>query len=284
MLFSAEEASVGPCIYEIVNTYSGRRYVGQSTAVYRRWHRGHEQPLLRNKHHNRFLQHDFNKCVGLLGHTDFLEFHILETLVDSSPQHLSERESFWIAERKACGEIYNHILVGQSPSLDENTRKKISETKRAFYQTDAGQAIINSLAAAKSGKTYEELFGQERSVLIREAISQNKLIEMNKPEVKERLRRLLLGKTEVERYGPEKAAIIKEKKSLARKGRFTGVDSSRYRVIEGIQLVSPAGVVYTRIDGIKEFALTHGLSKSHLCELLAGKRKTHKGWHLTNAE
>jgi hypothetical protein len=103
---------------------------------------------------------------------------------------------------------------------------------------------------------------------------------MNRPEVKENLRVLLTGKTEVERYGAERAEEIRQKKSKARKGKFTGKDSSGYRVITNIKLISPDGVVFDTVEGIQDFAAKFDLSPHHLGEVISGKRKTHKGWSL----
>ena len=74
----------------------------------------------------------------------------------------------------------------------------------------------------------------------------------------------------------------RQKLSAARKGKYIGKENSRFRVIENIKLLSPDGIIYTKIEGIKEFAEEHNLSKHHLCELLAGKRRSHHGWALVN--
>ena len=105
---------------------------------------------------------------------------------------------------------------------------------------------------------------------------------MNRPEVKENLRKQLIGATNVKRYGIEKAKLVKEKMSLARKGRYSGMDSPNLKTIENIQLLSPAGELFTKVEGIKIFALEHELAPNKLSELLAGKRKIHKGWRLIN--
>ena len=105
---------------------------------------------------------------------------------------------------------------------------------------------------------------------------------MNLPEVKENLSKILTGKSFQKRFGESKAEEILEKMSAARKGKYIGKENSRFRVIENIKLLSPDGIIYTKIEGIKEFAEEHNLSKHHLCELLAGKRRSHHGWALVN--
>ena len=197
----------------------------------------------------------------MLGNTDFLEFHILEALPNTSPEERDQRECYWITALGASCELYNLTTGG-------NAKKRVSESTK------------QKLSASRKGKTYEEQYGFERAAEVREKIRENKLVEMNKPEVKENLRQQLRGKTNVERYGEDKAEEVKRKQSIARKGKYTGVESSRFKMVEGICLRSPDGVEYTSVEGIKEFAEVHGLSRNHLSELLAGKRKTHHGWQL----
>lgn len=48
-------------IYMITNTVNGRIYVGSSKTIRRRKYQ-HLLYLRRGKHHNRYLQRDFNKC------------------------------------------------------------------------------------------------------------------------------------------------------------------------------------------------------------------------------
>jgi len=281
MLFFYQGFSKVPCVYEIINTHSGRRYVGQAKEPKSRWIRGHKESLLRNVHKNQYMQHDYNKCFAKLGHSDFLEFHILEPLPDSLPEQRDEREQYWITERVKICELYNLTSGGQANNvLSNQTKQKISETKKKFYQTAKGKALIEKLAADRTGKTYEEQYGAEKALEVKQKIRDNKLVEMNRPEVKENLRQQLKGKTNVERYGQTKATEVKAKQSIARKGKYTGADSSRFKMIDGICLQSPSGTVYTSIEGIKEFAELHGLSRNHLSELLSGKRKTHHGWQL----
>jgi hypothetical protein len=47
--------------------------------------------------------------------------------------------------------------------------------------------------------------------------------------------------------------------------------------------LSKKGTVY-RGCGIKEFATEHGLNNSRLCDILNGKRKSHKGFSLLESK
>lgn len=285
MLFNYSGHSNKPVIYLIYNTHSHGIYVGQGSECKRRWMRGYAQTLPRGRCHNRHMQNDYNLCLNLLGHNDFLEFHVLRVMEGSTQSEREKIEGKFISFFKRLGyHVYNNIDNPNSPVLSEQTKQKISYAKKAFYQTAEGKALVKSIASSRIGKSYEEQYGVERSKEIREKIRENKLVEMNKSDVKESLRQQLTGKTSVERYGEAKAAEVKRKQSLSRKGYYTGQESSRYKILKNIQLRSPDGMIYTNIEGIKEFAEKHGLSKNHLSELLSGKRKTHHGWHLVNTK
>ncbi len=281
MLFFYEGYSLTPSIYEIRNRHTNRSYIGQTIHPKDRWTRGHKQSLLRNVHGNQYLQNDFNKCFEQLGHTNFLEFHIIEPLPDSTREKRDKREAYWLKKYKKYTKVYNLTdECNGHGAMSEVTKQKLSKVKKAYYKTSVGQALIQKLAADKKGKSYEEYYGVDKAVEIKQKIRDNKLVEMNRPEVKENLRRLLKGKTEIERYGYQKAEEVKTKKSLSRKGKCAGRDCPKFRVVENIQLVSPSGTIFTRVEGFKNFEKEYGLPQNRLCELLSGKRKKHKGWHL----
>lgn len=77
-------------IYKITNTVNGWVYIGSSLKIETRWviHRGH---LKDNKHHNKQLQEDINKCGGV----DVLSFMIIEE-VEPEQGRIYQRENYWI--------------------------------------------------------------------------------------------------------------------------------------------------------------------------------------------
>ena len=82
-----------------------------------------------------------------------------------------------------------------------------------------------------------------------------------------------LGKTHQwlrEKY-PEYTKLLEKK--LSRGGRyFTKLEEDSDRM-----LVSPEGQVYC-VSNMREFCREHGLNSGHISSVLAGNRKTHKGW------
>ena len=275
-----------PVIYMIYNMHSHGMYIGQTRKCQKRWRDGYKRILPKGTCHNTFLQNDFTKCFNELGHTDFLEFHVLKVMENSTHEERINLEVQFIKFFRKMGyRIYNATKeFNGNFALTDKTKLKISQAKKEYYKTDAGKALIKSLSDSKRGKSYEEYYGKEEAAAIKKKISENKLIEQNRPEVKENLRKQLLGKTSIERFGMEKAQKIKEKRSLARKGKYTGKDSSGYTVREDIKLMSPTGEVFTKVDGIMNFGTEHGIPYNRLGEILANKRENYKGWYLIKTD
>jgi group I intron endonuclease len=265
-------------IYQIKNKSNGKIYIGSARRFQKRFAE-HVRQLNNGTHHNRHLQASWNKW----GKDKFI-FEIIETVVGDKVArtlreqwHLEQHFDKWhlcYNSVKNCIQTYKGIA---DPDL---FAEKMMALKKAFYQTERGRKALDLISKSKRGKSYIEQFGPERAAEIVKKISDYKVVEMNKPEVKENLRQIRLGKTEIEIFGVEKAKEIKEKRSKARKGRYTGKENSRFRVITDIKLISPDGDIHTSINGIKDFATEHNLSPNHLCELLHGKRKSHKGWRV----
>ena len=84
-------------IYAILNTISGRRYVGQSIDVHRRGNK-HFSDLLRGAHHCEHLQRAFLKYGK-----EAFQHVVLEVC---NPEKLTEREQYWMDYYKDNG-IYN---------------------------------------------------------------------------------------------------------------------------------------------------------------------------------
>lgn len=112
-------------IYAIVNTVSGRRYVGSSTDLSRRWNE-HVSELNRSRHLNKQLQRSWNKHGA-----QAFAFVLLEEVFD--PQRLIEREQ---AHIEATAEAYNTCVAGRPPA----------HKGRRW----TGQALANIQAAARS--------------------------------------------------------------------------------------------------------------------------------------
>ena len=134
-------------IYSITNTINGKRYIGQSKDIYKRWGK-HKSELRNNKHANQHLQTAWNKY----GEGCFL-FEILE---ECSVDNLDTLEKQYIAKYKAndrdfgyCYEDGGHL----NKICSKETRAKIS--KKLMYHP-VSEEIIQKLKSSHVGKHLSE--------------------------------------------------------------------------------------------------------------------------------
>jgi len=242
MIFSYYNGSKTPAIYEIRNRHTNRSYIGQTVEPKHRW-AGHKNSLNRGVHSNGFFQADYSKCLSALGHDNFLEFHVIETLPDSTQKERNAQELYWLHEYAKHGyELYNIDLECDGIYIkSEETKEKISKANSGRILSDEHKAKIS--ANAKSNPNYG-LKGKHHSEATKKQISEGRL-----------------GANHWH-YGKKFPA------------EWTDKLKSTYQ----IRLISPDGEVYDRVAGLTDFAQKHGLSLAGLGFLLSGQRKTHKGW------
>ena len=96
MIYIFEGNSLRGGIYEIVNRKTGFRYIGQTKEFKARWNQ-HRQALRSGKHQNKHLQGSFKKWFTVDGNDDFIQFGILEVMLeDSTKEERNIREEWWI--------------------------------------------------------------------------------------------------------------------------------------------------------------------------------------------
>lgn len=163
MLFNYNKQSLKSGIYKIVNTHTNRVYIGQAKEFKARW-KGHCRSLLSDKHQNKFLQADFNKCREALGHDDFLEFHILELLPNSTKEDRNQREEVWLAQwfdgGKQCYNLTPHALSREGVkdrSPEASFQRRSAAVKGRKHSPEAIQRMSEAQMAANNprntGKT-----------------------------------------------------------------------------------------------------------------------------------
>jgi group I intron endonuclease len=180
-------------VYQIKNLLNGRLYFG-SAKEFKERYKGHISSLRNNKHRNKFLQNDFNKCG-----TDAFVFEVVEVVE---------------------GSIQDRLLVEQ---------KYIDQ----FY--DSGKQCYNSNKIVSA--PYKP-----------STTSKNKGIKFTEEHCK----------------------------------RISEANLGKFRRTYHVELMSPNGVMYTKIENIVSFVKEHGLSLAGLKFLINGERRTHKGWRLVN--
>jgi group I intron endonuclease len=241
--------SVETGIYEIRNIHTNRSYIGQSVRFRDRWRKGYLNLLPLGKCHNEFLQHDFDKCKSVLGHENFLEFHILEVMNGSTKPERNIREEWWINQRLVSGEqLYNLNLepTKDSKSSTKNSTEANRRRSLALKGRTLSQEHRNKLSAAKKGKPSS---------------------------------RLGTKWTEAQRQNmPSQKGLHRSPATEWKKGQMSGTNHPRVKTYENLSLLSPTGELITKIECLRLFAKEHGLQASNLHHLLTGKIKKHKGW------
>lgn len=149
MIFNYNGNSSKSGIYEIRNRLSGKSYLGQAKRFKERW-KNHSLNLRNGKHENSHLQLSFFKYVEKVNVDDFLEFHILEIMENSTKRERLLREEFWIDQYLKNGyKLYNKKL---KPTLEESvsdcwshtpevTRKKMSLSRKGRKAWNKGIKI-----------------------------------------------------------------------------------------------------------------------------------------------
>lgn len=127
-------------IYRIVNTVTGKCYIGQSQNIKLRW-RHHIQALRRGDSRSTKLQNSYNKH----GESVF-EFEVLE---ECEKDMLDDREQLWIDMYDSFHDGYNNQPMAASCrgiSRSEETKKRMSEAaKKTWSRDDIRKKRIQSL-------------------------------------------------------------------------------------------------------------------------------------------
>lgn len=166
MKFNYEEHSLKPGIYKILNTHTNRIYIGQAKEFKARWN-GHKRSLIAQKHQNKFLLNDFVKCREQLGHDDFLEFHVLEVMEESTKEQRNQREEEWITKWFDNGKnCYNLIskavsregIKDRSPEASFQRRSRASEGRKHSDESKQLMSVVQKLTPnlRGTGKTMSE--------------------------------------------------------------------------------------------------------------------------------
>lgn len=155
---SPQETWVKQGVYYILNTSTGKRYVGSSINIPARV-RSHLSYLFSGKHHCRPLQRAFNK-LGLSAFT----WGVLESV--ESFEDLLTREQHWI---NSVGE-YNTCPIagsprGVKPELSGEERARRSEAMRKIVAAQTPEQRAYALSQAAASKVGKPLSNEHKTKL-----------------------------------------------------------------------------------------------------------------------
>ena len=273
MLFFYNGNSKLSGIYEIRNRHSNRSYIGQAKEFKERWV-SHKCALLGKFCNNKFFQNDFNKCFEKLNHTDFLEFHVIEVLNNSTKDTRNEREEWWIQEYKN----YDYILYNSKEKVGAKERKTWSNNPDETRQKLSVLSKGRHMSEATKEKMRQLAIGRKHTEETKRKLSIKRTGEVHKPMselTKEKIRQRRLGS----KIGP---LSLEHKKKLSDffVGRFLGTKSVLAKTYDNLCLQSPTGEIIIKIECLNEFCRKNGLEARSMCKLLKGKQKSHRGWKL----
>ena len=81
-------------------------------------------------------------------------------------------------------------------------------------------------------------------------------------------------------YNKHHTEKAKQKNRLSHLGKNMGITHCNSKVYDNIELLSPNGLVITRIECLADFCRLHDLEPTKLCAVLKRRRKSTKGWKL----
>ncbi|MFA5396504.1 MAG: GIY-YIG nuclease family protein [Methanogenium sp.] len=132
-------------IYEIINIYNFKRYIGSSKDVYHRLHK-HLGQLKRKQHFNSYLQEAWNE------NSEAFRCFMIE---ECSQEDIPKREQYWITKLHAEYNINRDIYPSYIPS--EEVKKKISEYSKQMWKD---KKFTNVYTKIKVYKLVEEYVGE----------------------------------------------------------------------------------------------------------------------------
>lgn len=249
-IFNGHSKSAG--IYKITNRQNGRVYYGSALNLgVRFWH--HKNGLLKQKHANQFLQHDYNKCGS-----DVFVFEVIEVIQDKDL--LLEIEQSYLNKffdgKKMCYNI--------QPIAGRNTLKHTDETKKKI-----GEKSV--LAWANTSDERKQELAAKRSVMSKS--------HWENPEYRTKIKASSI-------VGAAKISAIQKAKAATPEGRKLLLDRlavAQQKKVKTVTLISPDGEVVT-ITNLYKWCRDNSYSYEGMRWITRGKNHSHKGWRLNQAE
>ena len=316
-MFGGQELNGG--IYKITNRQNGRVYIGSAKQLKNRF-KSHNASLISDRHSNRFLQSDYNKC----GKENFV-FEILEIIVNNKEERLLKEDVYISQYYDNQQNCYNFQKTatsseGNFPKDPEVAKKRRSAAAKASWGNDIKREHILAGRSEKMSESWRvdekrktKLSARSKKLWLNEKYAEMMheahtseenlahLLEIQKEAVAKRIKSFSLVSPEGE---------IHEGKNISKFAKEHGLDFRHlsaivkgdekshkgWRTVENkdyhheekrtydIKLVSPEGTVYGPIVGLCDFAREHGFFKGNLRSLINGDLKSCMGWKIDDGK
>lgn len=249
-------------VYKIINIQNGRIYIG-SAKRFKERAQGHLKHLRANKHSNKYLQHDFNKCGE-----DSFEFHVIEVVPNSTKEQRFDVEQKYLTEffdkQEQCYNIKS-VSVQDERSVfskdPEKTKEKLRQKSKALWQDPVYvEKRISGLRKLNENPEYRK----KLSVAQQKSWDENKEARTTKSSIT--MKQKFIDNPEF--AAKSKANLIPNKAKA----------DEEYSLKPS--LVSPEGEVFDNIRNAKQFARDHDLDTSSIYKVLKGQLKSYKGYSL----
>lgn len=279
-------------VYQIVNKVNGKRYVGSSVDVDKRW-QAHRRELRKGSHHAQHLQHSWNKY----GEGAFN----IEVITECDPEMLIQEEQ----KELDTGFDYNSSptagnTLGMKFSDEARARVRQNRLDRYAADPEGYAALMSSLSKGKpkseewKRKASESKAGVPKSAEQCENMARSRA-ELTKDQVLE-VRGLRSGGMGLKEIAEKTGRSWTQCRNICAGIRyqwaydFSGpVDMSGFDQPQKRQYNNTVYNFSHKIHGDREstqFELKSDfpeLSSSKVSLLCSGKRKIHKGWTLKKA-
>lgn len=316
--FKYNEKSKSSGIYRITNVQNSRAYYGSCKCFQVRWHQ-HLKHLEKNRHSNKFLQADFNKC----GTISFV-FEIVEVMENSTKEERLLREEngylkTYFDNGKQCYNLCDRAISreGHSAKDPKETKRKISENSKKLWSDPEWKAIqtgkikqatsdpkTKEQRRQRAKKSWEESperrenMAKAIEVLMADPDHRTKLndnLNVGRPKTHEIVRNRLQNDSKFkETYtsnGKRLSKFFQEKyendpnfKEKILKQSIENIQAFNKINLENLSikpaLLAPDGTIFSDIKNLNEFAKIHGLDASSLYKLCKGTAKRVRGWKL----
>jgi group I intron endonuclease len=252
-------------VYSITNNTNGCAYIGSTAkSITRRWD-FHRSMLKRDVHHNKHLQHAWNKY----GEGSF-NLLVLEEM-SGTPEKILQHEQAWLDFHRMSGDVYNLVFHVTNTTLGY---KYTNEQRQEIYDRLAKYHPMRGKHFSEEAK-YNMRLGQKRGK------EHHFYGKKHTKESREKMRLAQTGK----RFSEEHCGNI----SKAKKGKKTGhkMTKEHKRILAASTSKSyPAfynittGEIIPPGRNLSQVCRDHGLCRRGMRKVQLGKQKQHQNWVL----